>query len=543
MPPSATQPAHESRVDSLPRRTSFTSAFSSSSSTLQGTGVAGLATPTPNPESDSPTSSASQSHDDIPTWPTEWKAYGCLLGCFLLMFNSWGLVNAYGTYASYYKQHLLPGKDLLLWNLVGSSESFIVLSLSGVVGRLLDAGYCRSLIGFGASFITLGMFLLSVVNGDGDRGDGNYGLIWLTQGLVVGLGMSTFFVSSSQIAATWFVKRKAVAVGIVASGASIAGLIYPLMTKFLITEIGFNNAVRCVAGVAGFTAVSSFLLCVPNPKHIFRKPETWKKVDVWVDPHACRNPAFNWFTASICFVFFGFYAVFFNLEEWAAHHGFGIKDVPPGLDISLGPEQEVQHEAIRTFWLLSIMNASSTFGRLFSAAFAEGWGAVNIHMSATFIASLLLLCLWPFATTLGPALAFVIIFGAVSGAVIGLPPASIANILGRTDPLAQARLGQWTGMMYTAAAIPALVGPVIAGHLITEYSNNYLTVQLWSGFCLFLAALCMLLSRIYLTKGRSYDRLNGLRLSLSKAGRALTIDKDEGAEMKEKMAKEVDSPV
>lgn len=114
------------------------------------------------------------------------------------MFNSWGLVNAYGTYASYYKEHLLPGQDLLLWNLVGSSESFIVLALSGVVGRLLDAGHARFLIAFGAVFVTLGEFLLSVVNGDGGQGQGNYGLIWLTQGLIVGLGMACFFVSSSQ---------------------------------------------------------------------------------------------------------------------------------------------------------------------------------------------------------------------------------------------------------------------------------------------------------------------------------------------------------
>lgn len=33
---------------------------------------------------------------DKPDWPRSWRAYACLLGCFFLMFNSWGLVNAYG---------------------------------------------------------------------------------------------------------------------------------------------------------------------------------------------------------------------------------------------------------------------------------------------------------------------------------------------------------------------------------------------------------------------------------------------------------------
>jgi hypothetical protein len=122
-----------------------------------------------------------QDHGDEPTWPTDWRAYACLFGGFLLMFNSWGLVNTYGTYASYYMQNLLPGRDIMLLNLVGSTQSFVVLALSAVVGRFLDAGYSRTLIVVGTIFVSLGSFLLSVVNGDANYDDGNYGLIWLTQ--------------------------------------------------------------------------------------------------------------------------------------------------------------------------------------------------------------------------------------------------------------------------------------------------------------------------------------------------------------------------
>lgn len=155
------------------------------------------------------------------------------------MFNSWGLVNAYGTFQSYYLQHLIPNANQLQLNLVGSTQSFVVLLLSFVVGRVLDAGHARQLVACGGLLTTLGMFLLSVTGGKG-RGQGRYGLIWLTQGFIVGVGMSCFFVSSSQseymlsssalclldpndsvVAATWFVKRKAIAIGIVASGASI----------------------------------------------------------------------------------------------------------------------------------------------------------------------------------------------------------------------------------------------------------------------------------------------------------------------------------
>ena len=74
----------------------------------------------------------------------------------------------------------------------------MVLILSAVVGRFLDAGYSRTLIIVGSILVSLGSFLLSVVNGNGGYLQGNYPLIWLTQGLLSGLGMACFFVSSSQ---------------------------------------------------------------------------------------------------------------------------------------------------------------------------------------------------------------------------------------------------------------------------------------------------------------------------------------------------------
>lgn len=120
---------------------------------------------------------------------------------------------------------------------------------------------------------------------------------------------------------------------------------------------------------------------------------------------------------------------------------------------------------------------------------ANSFGALNVHLVTTFIASLLVLLLWTLASNVGAAIAFVVIFGAISGAVIGLPPASVAYILGPSKTQ-QAKLGQWTGMMYTGSAVFALTGPVIAGHLISEY-RNYVTVQLWSGFSLLLSAVCM----------------------------------------------------
>lgn len=142
-------------------------------------------------------------------------------------------------------------------------------------------------------------------------------------------------------------------------------------------------------------------------------------------------------------------------------------------------------------------------GRMLLAHFSDTVGALNMHIGAQLIASLLTLVLWTLTGSETGAIAFCVVFGVFSGMVIGLPPASIGNILNctystpETKHLAKKKLGHWTGMMYTFAAIPALTGPVIAGYLISAY-DTYITVQMWSGTNLMLSFICMCVGRWYL---------------------------------------------
>ncbi|KAF2427717.1 MFS general substrate transporter [Tothia fuscella] len=496
----------------------------SATSTASGSRQLSLST---KPETERPSAASSlrgAQDDDEPNWPREFKAYTTLLGCFFLMFNSWGLVNAYGTYASYYKEELLPDAGLLLLNLIGSTQSFFVLINSWWVGRLLDAGHTRKVLGVGWVMVSLGMFTLSLAGRKKDHEQGEYGLIWLTQGMITGLGMACFFVASSQIASTWFVKRKSFAIGIVASGASIAGLVYPFMIKYLIKETNFKTANLCVASVVCATALFSWVSAVPNPRHPLNKSNLPKRaIRRWVDPDAFRNVTYNWFVASIAFMFLGFYAVFFNLEEWAAHKKLGTKNPSP----EQGPDTS-RNNTFHTFIYLAVMNASSTIGRLSSGYLSDKFGALQVHAVVMTIGSILLYAFWTNVNTIAAALAFVIFFGAVSGAIIGLPPASVAHIIKLSPDAELSSLGHWTGMMYTVSAIPALVGPIIAGHFITRFNNNYITVQMWSATCLFISALCLYVAIWY-----SKHRKNPISRSLSVASlkNMFRTDSDEEKEL------------
>jgi len=103
------------------------------------------------------------------------------------------------------------------------------------------------------------------------------------------------------------------------------------MLRFLIRSHGFNFAVQMVGTLVLITCATAIVTVRPDPNHLPRKPEKWMRVRTWVDTSAFRHATFRWFTAAICFLFFGFYPVFFNLEEWAANKGVGIKGNPqPG---------------------------------------------------------------------------------------------------------------------------------------------------------------------------------------------------------------------
>ena len=148
-----------------------------------------------------------------PNWPRNWRAYAALVSGFFMMFNCWcvsvfpslghsadgsrGMVNAYGTFLGFYDQNLLSEYSDLHLSLVGGTESFLLLFPSIFAGRLLDARRHYYLGFTGFLFLFLGYLLLSFTGGQGLKDQGNYGLVWLTSGMLAGLGMTCFFTYSS----------------------------------------------------------------------------------------------------------------------------------------------------------------------------------------------------------------------------------------------------------------------------------------------------------------------------------------------------------
>ncbi|CAL8575529.1 hypothetical protein XPA_001448 [Xanthoria parietina] len=416
----------------------------------------------------------------VPEWPRSWKAYAALVAGFFMMFNCWGMVNAYGAFLGLYDEHLLTKNSDLQLSLVGATESFLLLFPSIFAGRLLDARRHYYLGFTGFLLLFLGYFSLSFAGGKGGKDQGNYGLVWLTSGLLAGLGMTCFFTYSSHNVIQWFPRKRYIAAGITSTGAGAGGIVYPLTFKFLVANFGFPKGVRILSAIVAGTTLIAFFLGMPCKEVPRRKVGAVFQFSTWIDKQAFRNKSYTLYVIAVALVYGGFYSVAFHVTEWAEVKGFGTQEDVPG-----GTGARPGNSGFRTFWFLAIMNGTSIIGRLASAFFATHLSnPIVVHTATCFLASLLAFFFWPFAQNNAGAIAFVSIFGVLGGSMLSLPASGVAYLIPAER---HSHVGQWTGMMWSGVSIFALVGPLIAAALKRRFGMD--AVGYWCGATMLLTAI------------------------------------------------------
>lgn len=143
-----------------------------------------------------------------------------------------------------------------------------VYSLSMFCGGLLaiPAGWLADK--FGPARVTavcgfligLGLILTSQIT--------DLGQIYLTYGLILGVGSSGIFAISGGITARWFYKKRGLALGIVAAGVGLGTLVMPPLTERLIDSFGWSQAYLVIGIVSMIILIGSALFLHRDPKDI-----------------------------------------------------------------------------------------------------------------------------------------------------------------------------------------------------------------------------------------------------------------------------------
>jgi MFS family permease len=141
------------------------------------------------------------------------------------------------------------------------------------------------------------------------------------------------------------------------------------------------------------------------------------------------------------------------------------------------------------FYLLPILNAGSTFGRIMPNYIADHWGPMNLFTPAAGITAVLAFC-WIAVNSTAGIVILALLYGFFSGGFVSLPPVVMAVI---TEDFRS--FGTRLGMLFAIVSLALLVGTPIGGAILGD-ASSYLGLQLFSGACLVSASVISIILRV-----------------------------------------------
>ncbi|KAI1770472.1 MFS general substrate transporter [Hypoxylon cercidicola] len=349
-----------------------------------------------------------------------------VVGGFMLFFNTWGILNAFGVFQTYYETGQLFERSSSDISWIGSIQSFMVLIGGVFAGPIYDRGYLRHLLIAGSFGIVFGHMMLSLCS--------QYWQVVLAQGLCVGLGAGMLFVPCVSIIPTYFSTKLGLAVGLASAGSSVGGIIYPIVLYQLLDKIGFAWSVR----VMGFIALGTLLIPIAVMRMRFKAPKARSIID-WT---AFGDIPYMAFTVSTFIGFMGLSILIFYVSYY--------------------PEEQGLTDEALSFYMVPIFNAASCFGRVLPNALSDKVGAFNVIAPCSLITGILMICLMA-AHSQGAVIGIVVLAGFFSGVFIAMPPVCFF-------PLTKdkSKLGTRIGMGFGMIALGLLIGGPVAGAILGE---------------------------------------------------------------------------
>ena len=381
-----------------------------------------------------------------------WIACGCT---HLVIMDTWGVINSFGSFQTYYTQLLGKSPSQIAW--IGSFQIFLLFFVGTFTGRLTDAGYFRQLLALGTVLQLVGLFTTAQAT--------QYWQIFLSQGVCMGLGNGCLFCPSLATLSTYFSRKRSTAIGIAAVGSASGGLVFPSIVRQLLPRVGFPWTMR----VLGFVQLAT-LLAVNAGLRQRLPPRRSGKIVEW---QAFREPQYALYAAGSFFCFWSVYIVFFYIASYAR-------------DIIGMPYTDSLN-------LLLVLNGVGFVGRLLPNYLADRFGVINMFIICGFYAGIAAMC-WPAVQATAGLYVWVVFYGIAAGAIQSLFPAGLTSL--NTKDLSKA--GVRMGMVFTLNSIATLTGPPIAGALVSASGGRYIGAQMFTGSVLLVGSCFLVCAKVAL---------------------------------------------
>ncbi|KAK9235228.1 major facilitator superfamily domain-containing protein [Lipomyces kononenkoae] len=383
-----------------------------------------------------------------------WEAWLAVAGGFFTVFSSIGWINCIGVFQNYYQTNQLKFYSTSTVSWITSTESFMMFFWGPVAGKLVDNYGPRWPILAGTFLHVFGLMMTSIST--------EYYQIFLAQAVCSAIGCSFLFYPTLAAIGTWFRARRAFAFGIITAGSSLGGVVLPIMVEKLIIEVGFGWAMRSVA----FMLLG--LLIFANATLKSRLPPLRRPVSLM----DFIRPYFE-----ITFLLLSISSFFLYIAGFLPFNYLIVQAEASGMSTSLAG------------YLIPILNAASTFGRILPGYLADKTGTFNVMIIFAVFSGIVNLALWLPARSNAPIIVFACLYGFASGCTLTIIPAMVAQI----SDIRQ--LGVRTGALYVLSSVGVLVGSPIAGAIVSDQHGQFSGLMIFCGVVLLVGAIFAILSR------------------------------------------------
>lgn len=313
-----------------------------------------------------------------------------VFGASLALFCTVGFLNAFGVFQGFYTSYLHKSDSDISW--IGSFSIFILYCGAGLSGVLADKFGPTALLCTGSIGQLFALFMTSLCK--------KYYQVFLAQSLLLGISMSLIFCPPLAVVSRRLPHRRGLALGFTIGGSSIGGVIWPIMIQQLLYHdaVSFSWTMRAVAFTM-MPLLAVACLTITDPPKPPSNPESNTATAASERPKKTSDFSIfkNWTYILLCLglgiAYLGLFTPFFYVSAYAAHIGISTN---------------------MSFYLISIINAASFFGRVLPGYWADSYGHFNLCALATFIAGVIGFC-WVATSNLAGLIVWSLAYGFTSG--------------------------------------------------------------------------------------------------------------------------------
>lgn len=416
----------------------------------------------------------------------------CLVAVFFINGFVWGIIATFGVFLAFYLDNdVFPGATDIDYAFIGGLNFSVAMLMAPVATYTCRRWHFKWTLGVGVTLLGSGFIAASFAK--------QIWQLFLSQGLMVGMGAGLIYVPSLPIISQWFGKRRALANGITSAGSGVGGLAMSFAIQAMIEDLGISWALR-ITGIVGF-AVNFPATMILRTRDGYVMPNR-KMFDL---------------------VLLRRYDVFLLLS-WAFIMMFGYITLTYSLS-AYG--RAIGLSASSASYQTAFMNLGIAIGRPLTGLLSDRFGRIEVPGFITFLTGILCFAWWIPAKSFGSLTGFSI----VAGAILGIFWPALGPVA--TEVVGLKELPSALSLAWTTIVLPTTFSEVIALKLRRPGTTHaYLYPQVFAGLSYVLASICMLELAKVLRKRRKLQ-MGSSEDTLTTPGDVVTCATEDGEKRSE----------